>query len=120
NPDKAILEQGGAILMAAYDNIPAGTVALKKVSNEVYEFTKMAVDKSFRRKGIAEALSKAAFDKAIELGATKVILYSQTDLQPAIILYKKLGFKEVSLEQGVYKRANIKMEIELASIFQAT
>ncbi|MCW3106957.1 MAG: GCN5-related N-acetyltransferase, partial [Segetibacter sp.] len=42
NPDKAILEQGGAILMAAYDNIPAGTVALKKVSNEVYEFTKMA------------------------------------------------------------------------------
>jgi len=36
--------------------------------------------------------------------------------KPAILLYKKLGFKEVPIEQGVYKRANIKMEMELAVI----
>lgn len=115
-PEEAILEKGGAILMALCEGIPAGTVALRKVNDETFEFTKMAVDETFRRKGIAEALSKAAFDKALTLGATKVILYSQTDLQPAILLYKKLGFREVPIEQGVYKRANIKMEIELVPV----
>jgi ribosomal protein S18 acetylase RimI-like enzyme len=114
-PEEAILEKGGAILMALYEGIPAGTVALRKVNDVTFEFTKMAVDETFRRKGIAEALSKAAFDKALLLGAQKVILYSQTELQPAILLYKKLGFKEVPIEPGVYKRANIKMEINLDS-----
>jgi ribosomal protein S18 acetylase RimI-like enzyme len=116
HPEEALLNKGGAILMASYEGKIAGTVALKKVSNEIFEFTKMAVDETFRRKGIAEALSVAAFEKARQLGATKVILYSQTNLEPAILLYKKLGFKEVPLEPGIYQRANIKMEIELEPV----
>jgi ribosomal protein S18 acetylase RimI-like enzyme len=113
HPEEAILNKGGAILIASCEGNIAGTVALKKVNKEVYEFAKMTVDEAFRRKGIAEVLSLAAFEKAKQLGATKVILYSQTELEPAILLYKKLGFKEVPLEPGKYQRANIKMEIEL-------
>ena len=116
HPEDAILAEGGAILMAKYEGTVAGTVALKKVTDEVYEFTKMAVDESFRRKGIAEALSHAAFEKAKELGARKVTLYSQTGLVPAITMYRKLGFKEVPLEKGAYKRSDIKMEIELEQV----
>src|SRR4030095_4111907 len=56
NPDKAILETGGAILMAEYNGIVAGTVGLRKVDDQTFEFTKMAVDPGFRRKGIAEAI----------------------------------------------------------------
>ena len=116
HPEDAIISKGGSILMATYDGAVAGTVALKKVNNDVYEFTKMAVDVAFRRKGIAEALSYAAFDKAKMAGAKKVILYSQTGLAAAITMYKKLGFAEVPLEAGVYKRSDIKMEIELAAV----
>jgi ribosomal protein S18 acetylase RimI-like enzyme len=116
NPEKAIINVGGSILMAIFNDEVAGTVALKKVDNEVYEFTKMAVDEPFRRKGIAEALSRASFEKARELGATKVILYSNTRQEAAIIMYRKLGFEEVPVEPGVYKRANIKMEILLENI----
>jgi ribosomal protein S18 acetylase RimI-like enzyme len=112
HPHEAILAKGGAILMAAYDGVIAGTVALIKVSNEEYEFAKMAVDEAFQRRGIAEALSYAAFDKAREFGAKKVSLYSQTSLAPAINLYRKLGFAEVPMDNVLYKRANIKMEIE--------
>ena len=78
NPEKAILEPGGAIIMGEYNGVPAGTVALRKVDDETYEFTKMAVDKKHRRLGIAEAISYASFKKAKELGAEKVILYSNT------------------------------------------
>ena len=114
NPHNAILAKGGAILMATYNGSVAGTVALKKVSDDIYEFTKMAVDETYQRRGIAEALSYAAFEKAKELGANKVILYSQTSLAPAIHLYRKLGFVEIPMEKdSVYKRSDIKMEIEL-------
>ena len=113
NPGPAILEKGGAILMALYECEVAGTVALRKTGEGIYEFTKMAVDKDHRRKGIAEALSYASFDKAYELGASKVILYSNTKNAGAIKLYEKLGFKHVEVEQGVYERANVKMTIEI-------
>ena len=116
NPHEAILAKGGAILMATYDGVVAGTVALLKVNDEEYELAKMAVDEAFQRRGIAEALSNAAFDKAKELGAKKVSLYSQTSLAPAINLYRKLGFVEVPMDSQLYNRANIKTEICLTNI----
>lgn len=111
NPEEAILAEGGAILMAVYEGQVAGTVGLRKVSDGVFEFTKMAVDGHFRRKGIAEAISHASFEKARQLGAHKVILYSNTKNAAAIKLYEKLGFRHLQPEQGVYQRANVKMEI---------
>src|SRR6476646_7501154 len=113
NPGKAILEPGGAILMAEYDGIVAGTVGLRKVDEYSYEFTKMAVDQNFRRKGIAEAISYASFRKAKALGAKRVILYSNTKNAGAVKLYEKIGFRHVQVENDVYKRANVKMVIDI-------
>jgi ribosomal protein S18 acetylase RimI-like enzyme len=120
NPDKAILEPGGAILMAEYNGLVAGTVGLRKVDDETYEFTKMAVDQAFRRKGIAEAISYASFKKAKELGAKKVILYSNTLNDGAIKLYEKIGFRHTEIENDVYKRANVKMVIDIKTAIHAT
>lgn len=111
NPEEALLKSGGAILMAEFNGEIAGTVALRKVDNNTYEFTKMAVDNKYQRNGIAEALSKASFKKAKILGADKVILYSNSVLKPAITLYEKLGFTHVSVGDVEYKRCNVKMEI---------
>jgi len=111
NPDKAILETGGAILMAECNGIVAGTVGLRKVDDHTFEFTKMAVGENFRRLGIAAALSYASFEKAKALGATRVILYSNTRNAAAIKLYEKIGFRHMEVENDVYKRANVKMEI---------
>ncbi len=119
NPDKAILEPGGAILMGMYDGVPAGTVGLRKFDNETFEFTKMAVDQNFRRKGIAEAISYASFKKAKELGAKKVILYSNKKNAGAVKLYEKIGFQHVEVETGVYKRADVKMVIDIETAVQA-
>ncbi len=114
NPDEAILQKGGHILIALYDGLVAGVVALVKLNDETYELSKMGVDENFRRKGIAEALSRAAFQKAKELKSRNIILFSNTRLEPAIQLYRKLGFKEVPLgEFSEYTRSNIKMELVL-------
>ena len=113
NPEQAILEPGGAILMAEYDGVVAGTVGLRKLDEYTYEFTKMAVDSNYRRRGIAEAISFASFRKAKTLGAKKVILYSNTKTAAAVRLYEKIGFRHVKVENDVYKRANVKMEIDI-------
>ena len=74
----------------------------------------------FRRKGIAEAISYASFRKAKELGASRVILYSNTLNAGAIKLYEKIGFWHAPVEEGVYKRANVKMVINIdAAIYEA-
>lgn len=110
NPDEHIIKKGGCIFMASYENEIAGTVALKFVSPAVYEFTKMAVDENFRGKKIGQALAEAAIARSKKLGAEKIILYSNTTLQPAIGLYRKLGFYEVPVD-GPYERTDIKMEL---------
>lgn len=116
HPQQALIEPGGAILMATCDGEVAGTVALRKVEEKVFEFTKMAVDEKFRRLGIAEALSLASFTKAGEMGADTVILYSNSVLKPAISLYEKLGFKHIPVGNTEYKRSDVKMKIELSEI----
>jgi len=119
NPEKAFIETGGAILMAEFDDAIAATVALRKVDDTTYEFAKMAVDENYRRRGIAEALSYASFEKAKELGAAKVILYSNTLNAAAIKMYEKIGFRHVEVEPGVYERANVKMVIDIETAVEA-
>ena len=119
NPDKAILETGGAILMAEYNGLPAGTVGLRKVDEGVFEFTKMAVGEDYRRLGIGEALTYASFRKAADVGAHSIILYSNKKNSAAIRLYEKAGFRHVDVEPGVYKRANVKMVINITDAINA-
>src|SRR5260370_1258135 len=59
-PEKAILEKGGAILMVACEDRTAGFVALKKADSYSHELTKMAIQKEYRGRGLGEALCRAA------------------------------------------------------------
>lgn len=113
HPDQKILEAGGEILLAVVDNQAVGVVALKRVDETIFEFTKMAVDETHQGKKIGERLAIAAITQARDKNAAKIILYSNTKLVAAINLYRKLGFVEVDLD-GPYKRSDIKMELTLS------
>lgn len=113
-PDEYILKPGGAILLAKLNDNIIGTCALKKTSDGLFELTKMAVDENYRGNKTGELLGKATLEKAKAMGAHKVELYSNRITSAiAVNLYFKLGFKEVFLTPGIYKRANIKMEIDV-------
>ncbi len=112
-PEEHIILAGGFIFMAHYKNELVGTVALKFVEKDIYEFTKMAVDEKFQGLKIGKQLAEVAIQKAKEKKANKIILYSNTKLIPAIALYRKLGFREIPLD-GPYKRSDIKMELTLS------
>ncbi len=112
-PDQYIIEPGGAIIFAKLGEEIVGTVALKLVTPGEYEMTKMGVSPAFQGRKIGELLARKIIDKAIEMGAKKVILYSSTKLSPAINLYRKLGFTELARETGHYERSDIKMELPM-------
>jgi ribosomal protein S18 acetylase RimI-like enzyme len=114
DPQKHIIDKGGYIFFAEANNEIAGTVALMKVKEGIYELAKMAVDEKFQGHKIGNRLMVSAIDKVKNLAATKLILYSNTMLGPAIHLYKKYGFVEVPLENSEYKRSNIKMMKNIA------
>lgn len=114
DPQKYFLDAGGAILLAEYRGRIAGTCALICAGDGVYELTKMAVDESCRGLKIGYHLGLATLEKAEEMGAERVILHSNKEGSAvAIQLYYKLGFKEIPLVDAPWKRANIKMEIEI-------
>lgn len=113
NPKEYIIDEGGRIFFVRINNQIAGTFALIKVEEGIFELSKMAVAEKFQGQKIGNKMLEFSLEKAKELEAEKVILYSNTKLKPAIHLYKKFGFKEVTLGDVEYKRANIKMEIDI-------
>lgn len=115
HPDTYIIDKGGYILVALYNQVPLGVCALVKMNDPDYDYelSKMAVSPAAQGKKIGWKLAQAIIDKARQLGAKKLYLESNTILEPAINLYRKLGFKEVAGRQSSYDRANIKMELVL-------
>lgn len=115
NPEDYILNKGGKILVALYENEPVGVCALIKTQIADYDFemAKMAVSPKAQGKNIGYLLGKAVVDSAKELGAKKIYLESNTILKPAINLYYKLGFEKVFGLSTPYKRCNIQMELVL-------
>lgn len=115
NPKEYILDKGGKIFVALYNNEPLGVCALIKMNDGNYDFemAKMAVSPKAQGKSIGWLLGQKLVDTAKELGASKIYLESNTILKPAINLYYKLGFEKVAGHATPYKRCNIQMELDL-------
>ena len=112
NPEKYILEKGGKIFFAKLEDKIIGTVALMP-KNSSFELTKMAVTDKIQSKGIGSLLMQKCIDEAKNLGLKEIFLFSNTKLDKAINLYKKVGFLEEHFDSSDYKRANIYMTLKL-------
>ena len=113
HPESHIVGRGGHIFIAESDDEVIGTCALLREQDSSFSLAKMAVAPHARGRGIGRALAEAAIAKARELGASRVELLSNTVLEPAIRLYRSLGFVEVPMPPTEHRRANIAMALEL-------
>lgn len=109
-PEETILAKGGAILFAKMDNRIVGTVGLIPKDESSCEMVKMGVDSAAQGNGIGFSLGYAIMGEAKKMGFNKMVLYSNSILEAALHLYKKLGFTEVPVGCTSYGRCDVKME----------
>jgi len=115
DPEGYILDKGGRIFVALYNQQPLGVCALVKMDDHDYDYelAKMAVSPLAQGKSIGWLLGQAIIAEAKKLGAAKIYLESNTLLKPAINLYHKLGFNKVAGRTTPYERCNIQMELAI-------
>jgi len=113
NPKEQIIDKGGFIFYAKMNNEIVGTASLLKKTDLIFELGKMAVTEKAQGYGIGKILLEHCLKVAKQKRIQKLVLYSNRQLESAIHLYRKYGFIEIELEQGLYERANIKMEKHL-------
>lgn len=115
HPEEAIILPGGAILVAEDPTGVLGVCALLYLSPERYEISKMALRADVRGRGIGQHLLAETIVHARGLGAKQLFLISNTSLEAAMGLYRKVGFVEVPLPaDNKYARGNIAMEMDLS------
>ena len=114
DPDGKIIEAGGQVFFVIKRGKILGTCAMLRHSADEYEIAKMAVAPKARGRGFGDLLMHACIAFALEREAHRVIIVSNTVLEPAIRLYRKHGFVQVPLARDPrYERANIRLEMEL-------
>lgn len=116
DPDTYIIKAGGSIYFAQLNDTIVGTVALIPRDDGVVELSKMGVTKTCQAKGIGRQLAQYCIDQARQQGYHTVMLDSNTKLEPAIKLYRTLGFVEIPTDpHSPYERANIRMVIPFST-----
>ncbi len=113
NLEESVLRNGGVILFAHFNHEVAGTCALIKTGEGEYQLAKMGISPEHRGKKIGNKLMEAALEAAKQLHASKIWLGSNTQLVPALSLYRKYGFQDIPLQPSPYSRANVRMELVL-------
>lgn len=110
---KSIIDQGGYIFFAKYENTIMGCFSLIRLTDAIYELGKMAVDEKVQGLRIGQKLLTHAVAFGRKKQWDKIILYSSTKLPIALHIYRKYGFREVVLEDSnPYNRSDIKMELD--------
>ncbi|MEM6865672.1 MAG: GNAT family N-acetyltransferase [Bacteroidota bacterium] len=118
HPQTYILDKGGYIVVALKGETVVGVCALIKMVGKAYDFelAKMGVSPSHQGQGIGGLLGKHILAKAKEFGASTVYLESNSILVPALALYRKLGFVEISGFRSPYERCDIQMVHHLQNL----
>jgi GNAT superfamily N-acetyltransferase len=97
DPLKKYGPPNGSLLLAYYQDQPAGCIALQPLPEAgVCEMKRLYVVPGFRKYGIGRKLVQAILDDANTLGYHTMKLDTLDRLQPAIQLYKDFGFTDAS------------------------
>ena len=110
-PERAVLEPGGAIFFARLGDVVIGTCALLHEAPGVYELSKMGVDEAFRGLGAGRLLLEEAIAEFHRRRGHTLFLESSSILKPALHMYEQAGFVlQPTVRAGShYARADVYM-----------
>jgi [ribosomal protein S18]-alanine N-acetyltransferase len=95
-----LLGESRTILIARAQH-PVGVISIKTIG-ELADLHRLVVEPRSRRRGIGTDLVHAGLEAVRQLGAREVILEVPYRNEPAIALYQRLGFEQLSVRQDYY------------------
>ena len=118
NNVEELLQKGSMIYFAIDHNKVIATCMAMPLEDGVWEILKLAAANQYTGTGAGSAVFKACMDYSINHGAKKISIISNRLLKPAIHIYEKFGFKEVTLNKKYrgFKRADIEFEYNVPQI----
>jgi GNAT superfamily N-acetyltransferase len=81
--------------IARVEGVAAACGALRRISVGTTEVKRMYVRAPYRRRGLARAILGALEARAVELGASRVLLETGTGQPEAIALYRSAGYTDI-------------------------
>ena len=112
-PDQASID----VFLATQEGSLAGCGALKHLSNEVVELSRLYVRPAYRGRGIARKILDVIVASARARGYTSLCLETATFMTDAHALYRSVGFRETEPFRDVpdgLKDAEVFMSLRLA------
>lgn len=104
------MKKGAMIFFAIENDIALATCMAMPMEETTWEICKLGSNKNVPHKGAGSAVFKAAMEWALEHGAERLFILSNSKLKPALHIYKKYGFKEIALDDYEYIRGDIAFE----------
>lgn len=101
--------KGGALLVGYESEKPIACIAIKKLDDSVCEAKRLFIKPEYRGKGYARIMLNTMLDKARKIGFKEVTFTTKPSvMQIGYELYKRMGFEEISNEDGI---ASMRMAI---------
>lgn len=104
------IKAGAMIFFAIENSIALATCMAKPLEGTTWEICKLGSNKKISHKGAGSAVFEAAMNWALNHGAERLFILSNSQLKPALHIYRKYGFKEIKLENYQYVRGDIAFE----------
>lgn len=105
--------QNGAMIYFAIDEDTQDAMATcmaKPMDGMTWELCKMGSNKKYNGRGAGNAVFEAAIQYAIDHGAKRLFMLSNSSLKTAMHMYETHHFQEIKLENYEYERGNIAFE----------
>lgn len=90
------------LLVATREETPVGYAAFRQAADEA-ELLRLAVEPAERRRGVARALVTAGLDRLRQEDIQACFLEVRVDNEPAIQLYRALGFGVAGRRRSYYR-----------------
>ena len=104
------LANGAMIYFAIEDDVALACCMARPMENGNWEICKLASNKNRPHKGCGSAVFEAAVQWAIDHGAKRLFILSNSRLKAAIHIYEKFHFREIKLDDYEYARGDIAFE----------
>ncbi len=110
------IEAGGMIFFAVENDVALATCMTIPMEGTTWEICKLGSNKNIPHKGAGSAVFEEAMKWALNHGAERLFILSNSKLKPALHIYEKYGFKEIKLENYEYIRGDIAFEYKKEEI----